>query len=203
MTARETDESSKGYILLSFFAVVVGVVGGQLAVGADVKYEEPAVGVSVFAVIYVLAQSIERLVEWTITAIDLFTNSFAEGAKKNAVQKLRVARSTANGNPIENDFGITAANAATAVPGAEKAIESARKDLAIFGQGLSFALAYVALSYFEYGIFRTIGVTGVLPGLDRCFTALAVTGGSKGLHDLISKIQKSKEKDETKANGIS
>jgi hypothetical protein len=60
-----------------------------------------------------------------------------------------------------------------------------------------FALSYSLVSYFEFGIFKTIGVDNMADGVDRVLTALAVMGGAKGLHDLIGKVQKSKEASET------
>jgi hypothetical protein len=197
MAADPNVKPSGAYVFFAVIAVALGVVIGQWAVHAAVSYAEPAVGISVFAVLYVLAQAVERLVEWIITAIDLVSDTFAEGAKKRALAKLTVANSTANGNPVLNDFGITADNATQSESEAKTEVGKARKDLSIFGQALSFSFAYMAVSYFEYGIFKVIGVSNLVEGVDRLFTALAVMGGSKALHDLISKIQKSKEKDET------
>ncbi len=37
----------------------------------------------------------------------------------------------------------------------------------------------------------------MIKGVDRGLTAIAVMGGSKGLHDLIGKVQKSREASET------
>jgi hypothetical protein len=174
------------YLFAAAAFVAVGVVAGQVLVGADVTYS-PAEGISVFAVLYVLAQGIERVVEIVISAITLLGTDFAENRKQQALASLN---STLNGNPALDD--ITGA-----VAQEEKKVEEARLDIGLFAQGLAFALSYALVSYFEFGIFTTIGVDDMAAGVDRVFTALAVMGGAKGLHDLIGKLQKSKEASET------
>ncbi len=145
-------------------------------------------GISIFAILYVLAQGIERTVDVVINFITLLSDSFAESRKRAA---LLIVNSTKNGNPTEAEIAGTAK--------ATQTVEETRKDLALFAQGLAFALSYALVSYFEFGIFNTIGVENITKGVDRGLTAIAVMGGSKGLHDLISNVQKSKEATETGA----
>lgn len=156
---------------------------------SDIKYT-PVPDISTFAVLYVLAQGIERVVEVLIAVIDgvatrLSESKFAEARKRTALSTLK-----AEGSPaVSHDDTEKAA----------KDLDAARADLTLVSQGLSFALAIVSVSYFHYGAFASIGVAGVDAPVDRVFTALAIMGGAKGLHDLISKVQKSKEKEEKKA----
>lgn len=187
MTTGTAVKPRVGYVAAAAALVAVGVVAGQLLVRADVSFT-PAEGVSVFAVLYVLAQGVERVVEFVISSVTLVDGNFAENRKRRAVSLIN---STTNGNPQ----GLDASPAKVAE--AQEEAKEARLDLGVFSQGLAFALAYALVSYFEFGIFDAVGVTGIAPGADRALTAVAVMGGAKGLHDLLGKIQKSKEASET------
>ena len=64
--------------------------------------------------------------------------------------------------------------------------------------GLSLALCALAVNGLNYRLMDAIGADGVSAGFDRLLTALAAAGGSKSLHDLISRLQKAKEAAEEK-----
>lgn len=176
------------YVATAFVLVLIGVAAGQLLVRADVTYK-PAAGVSVFAVLYVLAQGVERVVEFIIGAVTALDKDFAENRKRNALASLAAAGTAAPGSVAP----------AAADPETEKKAKEARLDIGVLAQGLAFAFAYSFVSYFEFGIFQTIGVENMADGADRALTAVAVMGGAKGLHDLIGKVQKSKEASEAAA----
>lgn len=172
---------SRGYILAAIAAVAAGVVTGQLLVDEDVTYKVMP-EVSVFAVLYVLAQGVERIVEFVISVLSMAIKGFAENKKR---AQLSAINSTLNGNPTVDDIeGLSKKQAAVA---------EARTEITVLAQGLAFGMAYALVSYLEFGIFKAIGVAGFEPGLDRVLTAIAVMGGSKGLHELIGRLQKSKE----------
>ncbi len=104
-------------------------------------------GISVFAILYVLAQGIERTVAVVINFITLWSDSFAESRKRAA---LLIVNSTKNGNPTEAEIAGTAE--------ATRTVEETRKDIALFAQGLAFALSYALVSHFEFGGSPTLSV---------------------------------------------
>ncbi|MCA9835229.1 MAG: hypothetical protein KC435_14860 [Thermomicrobiales bacterium] len=88
------------------------------------------------------------------------------------------------------------------VANAQAELKKSRSELAVLSAWWSFGLSFLALSWLEVGIFELLLVKNesnpVVPGwLDWLLTAAVMSGGAKGLHDLISKIEKSKSKDES------
>jgi hypothetical protein len=168
------------YIAAAGAAVLIGVVVGQLAAGGDVGFSQEE-GISVFAVLYVLAQGVERVVEFTVIVVDLLAAkvgaTFAEARKRTAAASIRAALQ-AGAPPAPTDV--------------VEARES-RADLAVLAGGLGFGLAYALVGYLGVGILSIIGVHDLMPWMDRAFTALAIGGGSKGLHELVGRLQKTKE----------
>jgi hypothetical protein len=186
--AKSGTRSEPKYIGTAIALIATGGAGAWIASEISDTTYTPAVGVSVFALLYVLAQGVERVVEVVVAVVDALTgeNSFAETRKRKALERLQAA-------------DAAPASDAESGPDAEAAkneVERARADLTVFTQGLSFALSIVAVGYAHYGVLANIGVANVDAPVDRFVTALAVMGVSKGLHDLISKVQKSKENDE-------
>jgi len=176
--------------------ILTGIVGVAVALNAsDSKIEyKPIEGISVFAVLYVIAQGVERLVEWTIDLATLLDQS--PGKKKDAgLRALTTANSTLNGNPTLDAFQTAATEAADA----KKEVETARTDITFLAHGLSILLAAIAVNWLDYGIFTHLGASGVSESADHLFTALAAAGGSKGVHELVGRLQKSKEASEEAA----
>lgn len=176
--------------------ILTGIVGVAVALNAsDSKIEyKPIEGISVFAVLYVIAQGVERLVEWTIDLATLLDQS--PGKKKDAgLRALTTANSTLNGNPTLDAFETAATEAADA----KKEVETARTDITFLAHGLSILLAAIAVNWLDYGIFTHLGASGVSESADHLFTALAAAGGSKGVHELVGRLQKSKEASEEAA----
>lgn len=176
--------------------ILTGIVGVAVALHAsDSKIEyKPIEGISVFAVLYVIAQGVERLVEWTIDLATLLDQS--PGKKKDAgLRALTTSNSTLNGNPTLDAFQTAATEAADA----KKEVETARTDITFLAHGLSILLAAIAVNWLDYGIFTHLGASGVSESADHLFTALAAAGGSKGVHELVGRLQKSKEASEEAA----
>lgn len=152
-------------------------VGGWL-VGMTLVSQPPiftaAEGVSVFALVYVLAQGVERLVEIVLAVVE----SVAKSIGKEVAPTTKVLAIKAN---------------------SKDEAESAEADTRALAFGLALGSAFVACSYFEVGLLKLIGVTELEGWVDRFVSGLIVAGGSKPLHDLITKVQKSKEKDERAA----
>jgi len=174
-----------------------------------------AAGIAVFAVLYVIAQAVERLVEWATDFLKLFPKS--SGAEKAAAtRELRTVNSTINGNPTLADFaaeeGDNAAPKAEALKSAaedavkaateakekkEAEVDDKRTDVLFLAHGLSILLAAIAVNWMNYGIMDSLGVTGLNSDLNRLLTALAAAGGSKALHELIGRVQVAKENAQT------
>ena len=49
------------------------------------------------------------------------------------------------------------------------------------------------MTLLNYGLASHIGLSGVNGSVDRVMTTLAAAGGSKSLHEMLSRFQKSKE----------
>ena len=147
--------------------------------------------------LYVIAQAVERIVEWLLELLKLSEKS--PGAKKElAVRALGEVNSTLNGNPSVEDLAGVAA-VASAKPELEKEIDEARTDISFVGHGVSILLACFAVNALNYGILGSLGATGVNGDIDRLITALAAAGGSKALHELVGRMQKAKEASESEA----
>lgn len=181
---------------------------------SNAQHATPA-GIAVFAVLYVIAQAVERLVEWVTDFLKLFPDT--PGAQKAALtRQLRTANSTINGNPTLADFaaeeGVDAGSKIEALKlAADKAVKAAteakekkeaevddkRTDVLFLTHGLSILLAAIAVNWMNYGIMDSLGVTGLNDNLNRLLTALAAAGGSKALHELIGRVQVAKENAQT------
>lgn len=155
-------------------------------------------GIAVFAVLYVIAQGVERIVEIVTSLLGLIKNSPGK-EKEEALRAIAAANSTLNGNPSIADFSASAPKAAKAKANAKKKVDNARTDLSFLALGLSILLCAIAVNALNYGILASLGTTHVNGDLDRLFTALAAAGGSKGVHELVGRLQKGKEAAEATA----
>jgi hypothetical protein len=90
-------------------------------------------------------------------------------------QKLDAAKKAAEG---ERDIAVINANRAS------------------FFFGFNAALAGVAAGYFNLNLLELMGSKHVPNTLDILITSLAISGGTKPLHDLISKIETNKQNSE-------
>ncbi|MGI8758045.1 MAG: hypothetical protein ACR2K0_01930 [Acidimicrobiales bacterium] len=165
------------------------VVGGFIAVAlgtliASVLYEvlEPALpmlveGLSPFAAIYVAAQALERLLEPLSPWVR---------ASEKSQAKANFVLASANHDP-------------PAQVAAQRQMAVVRADRAIFFWAAATILAMLLSGSMGLFLLHLIGVTGGPPWLDILVTGLAIGGGTKPLHDLITRIEKGKEKAEKEA----
>lgn len=153
---------------------------------------EAAEGISVFAALYVIAQSAERVTEWVVDLLSLLPAS-PEKRKEEALREVRSANSTLNGNPTLADIvGPAEVQAVVAKKeGGEEKVQEARRDIKFLAHGVSLAVCAVAVNGLNYGFLRHIGADPdqLNEGLDRLFTVVAAAGGTKGLHELIGRMQ--------------
>lgn len=177
----ETHKADLGYSLAGLGLACVGWIVGTNLVSQDPTFKAAA-GISVFALVYVLAQGVERVVELVLSVID----SMASKAGKEVATTTKAKALKA----------VAAAPPATAASADKEKALSAESDTHALAFGLALGIAFIACGYFEVGLLGMIGVTGMESWVDRLTSGLIIAGGSKPLHDLISKIEKSKQKDE-------
>jgi hypothetical protein len=183
-------QQNKGYVFGGILLGAAGLVWALWGKQSNVTYAAVE-GISVFAVIYLIAQSSERVTELVVSALSLLPNA-PEEKKNDALKALRTADSTLNGNPAEADLSVVADKAADKTAAKEDA-DVARKDIAFLAGGLAVLLCAIGVNALNFGLVGHIGATGVNGDLDRLLTTLAAAGGTKTLHELIGRFQKSKE----------
>ncbi len=176
------------YLAWAGIAVCLGIIAGlALAFWTDVPDYKLAAGASAFALIYILAQAIERINELLILALDKGKKeNFAEESKRKALKTIK-------------DGQVGGTDAETQA-GAEATLTKSRKELRILTMATAFGLSFALLAYLEMGLLKLVteGDHPPLP-LDWVISAAVFAGGTAALHDLTSKVQKSKEKDEAAA----
>jgi hypothetical protein len=183
---------SVGYRVGGAVLGVLGILGVLAGWGMSEVTYTPVTGIAVFAMLYVIAQAVERLVEWVTAGLGLIPDS--PGAKKNkAVRELRQANSTLSGNPSDDLILATQGTKSEK----EVVVDAKRTDIAFLAHGLSILLAACAVNLLNYGILGSLGASGFDPELDRLLTALAAAGGSKALHEFVQRVQSAKEQAQT------
>ena len=183
--------TERRYLWGAYVVIGLGVLAGWV-LWKVVKPQDftPAPGVSVFALLYIFAQTIERVLE-------PFTSKIGGAPNPDAGKE---------GSPKRLSKSIAVAN----LKAADKASDSPEKDKekdkwqAVVSQITgSRALATWALASFlamlasgGLGIFllHAVGLSSVPPALDILVTGLAIGSGTKPLHDLIGNIQAAKDK---------
>jgi hypothetical protein len=176
------------YIGLAGLLVIVGLaVGWPIQHAAHPVFNEfstAGTGLSVLAVVYILAQTIERLLEpvsWFGGGALGLGSSVAAVTKRTVVSardRAVVAARTAE----PEDLAIAAADAAAA----QADVDQYRANLGATSFGVAAFLALIASGSLGILLLRSAGVTSAPVGLDLLITGLALAGATKPLHDLIS-----------------
>lgn len=144
-------------------------------------------GTSPFALLYVFAQSIERLLEVVSPLLGglLGVAGGAKSTKGQLVQSRNTAWAAAVQSPVPANK--------TAAADAQHQVEQFRANSAVVSFGLASLLAMCASGYLGMFLLHLTGVTSAGIVLDILVTGLAIGGGTKPLHDLITNVQKAKE----------
>lgn len=166
------------YWVRALLFMVVGAFVGMLFL----HYRNPpattlATGISAFAPLYVLAQAIERLLE----PLNHFLKLGGDPAPATAARDAAVAKAVTTAHPGDADIAVAA----------QHEVDALRANRVAVCWGLASGLAMVGCGYFGIGVLHAIGDTGVPRYVDVIVTGLAVGGGTKPLHDLISSLQSS------------
>jgi hypothetical protein len=186
---------------IAYVLVLVAAAGAWLLATKD----EVAIGVSEgfapFAVIYVVAQAIERVLQ-----------PFA-GITGKAEQKTKATQALATAQLASAQLSAQGAGADAAIRQQQQAVAATKGLLreikahrALIFWAWATILALLVCGVLELGLIQTIAhVTGTgadekvpswFVGLDVVITGIAIGSGTKPLHDTITFIQASKEKAE-------
>lgn len=166
---------SSGLVFGGFVAIAIGTfIATAIYNTLDPAVPDLAEGLSPFAAIYVAAQALERLLE-------PFSGWVLGNTKAQAKSKLLSARANDN---VQEEIG------------ARRELKAVRADRAIFFWAVATVLAMFASATAGLFLLHLIGVAGAPSWMDILVTGLAIGGGTKPLHDLIARIEKSKEKAE-------
>jgi hypothetical protein len=184
--------ADKTWFLIGLALVGLGVLIGwylQRDAGGPVVALQP--GISLFALLFVAAQAIERLAElvsrtpW-IGMRFKGDSTIDKGTARRIFNQAIAAGSMAVIRAEKDDAADAAAEAAQ-----DLAIINANRSSFFFG--LNAAMAAIAAGYLNLHLLGLIGVSGVASWLDLLVTSLVISGGTKPLHDLISRIESSKQ----------
>ena len=212
----ETPRAQWRYIVVAYLVVLMGTGGGWLINSLTHPSASKVVqGISVFAPLYVVAQALERLLEpwsnWTGTVLggvkaptdDAIAEGDAKQAPKTVWGKARLKTRRAQAIKAALDAGSTSATRSRQDGGTDghaenaaatqAAVEQCRLNSAVLLWGIASGLAILVAASVGLTLLTSVGVQGAPVMLDAVVTGLAIGGGTKPLHDLISSLQTSKE----------
>jgi hypothetical protein len=156
---------------------------------------EPAPGISLFAIFFILAQALERLNEFiTLAWPGAGATTVQAGAKKTKALAL-AERDRAVAEEVTKLAEGEAADAERCAA-KQAVVDRIRANRAVLFWALPAAITFVGCGLLDLHLLRTVGVKAAPAWLDLLLTGLAVGGGTKPLHDLIANLEKAKEKKE-------
>ena len=138
-------------------------------------------GISIFAIFYLIAQLIERIVELVSGCGKVFVDPDEIEKKKLEIDLLRKESETKISDVKKREDFKTAIES-------KENMETRRK---IRLWGFSSILG-VVFSYFLFGLFDMVGIQ-ILRFCDSLFSGIIIGDGTKPLHDLITYIEKRKK----------
>ncbi len=182
------------YIVTTIILVVAGLVLGPILLTSSTITQTPVEGIAAFAILYVLAQAIERVNQILVPIFDRLLSKVS-GAPTATVKKQEALAAVRMQAAALRGIGALTYSVDDQSE-ADKAVTTANVEKALLTNGLAFLLAMLLVSLFKFSLLASLGYTNVPSVVDIVITATAIMGGSAGLGDLISKIQKSKTADE-------
>jgi hypothetical protein len=195
-----TDSSATDRPILPIGALIVVAVAAVAAWViteiVDPKPPEVVEGVSVFAVVIVVAAAIERLLEPLVSYWGLTKKDEASGEVKTA--RRNIGQASAPG--AEDVTALT--NAKASLDEAKKKLDQATTNRAIVVWTIATVLALLASGIVGLYMLRLVGVPEPPRGLDILITGLAIGAGTKPLHDLLTSIEKKKETAKAAAEAV-
>jgi hypothetical protein len=190
-----------GYLILIVAALAVGAILGIWIDDGKRMYTPPD-GVSIFALFYIAAQAIERLLE-PLANFYGTTKATADddGGKPASATKARYTKSQA---VKERDKALATPDAAVAAAEAawwQEMIEQIRRNTATLW-AIASMLGMIVAGWLGLLLLHAVQAPHAPRWFDIIVTGIVVGGGTKPLHDLIENVQKSKEKKEN-PSGVS
>jgi hypothetical protein len=173
------------YAAVGLVLAAIGLGVGLYLLGSKhpglTNLPEVAVGTSTFAILYVFAQAIERL----LVPVSWFGGGFLNGlTKKKVKQNQQFAQAEMNA-AADADMQSKTQAAANAAHDADQY----RANLTATSFGVASLLAFIAVGY-SGALFLHLGGIKAAGWLDLLVTGLAIAGGTKPLHDLIDNVTK-------------
>ncbi|NYI99604.1 hypothetical protein HNR19_000303 [Nocardioides thalensis] len=213
----EEPHASGLYIWWAYGLVALAVVAGVI-IGETVNPDPPVAvaGVSAFAGLYIAAQAIERVlvpfrpwlgdplgkIDTPTPAADDENAPQAEGsAKPSPKARLRLARDRAFGAATtladkaaaDPEQEPAAKEAASLAAQTQAAVAQERVNASVVMWGVASAIGIVVSAFLGLALLQSTGIRGAPYALDVVVTGLAIGGGTKPLHDLISRVEAAKE----------
>jgi hypothetical protein len=166
-------------------AYVILILGAALGISLwyilDPEPFVPGAGLSIFAPLYILAQSIERLLEPFATYLGSASADGEMTRKPDAKEKVYDA--------LVNDDADLAATW-------QRVVDRIRRNTTVITWAVASFIGMAVCGALGILFLRAIGFAGTPAAVDVVISGLAVGSGTKPLHDLISSIQKANEERE-------
>jgi hypothetical protein len=134
-------------------------------------------GVSIFALLYVAAQAVERLLEPASQL--LLPIAKAEKERDSALAAFQKEKTTTS---------------ATEAAKKQASLERRRSNRSVLFWGLATVIGLFTAGTLRLYFLRTLGISDSERWAEILVTGLVIGAGTKPLHDLISRIEKAKEK---------
>jgi len=181
-----TQPASLGAIMAAFGLVAAGGAGSWMLwrSGNTPQGIQLQDATTVFAALFAFATAVERLLE-------PFAR-FLPGADSKAQFEAAVAS-------MANQGHASTYESLSRVAAAKSKLERGRSNRMLVAWGIATAVSTVAASAGGFYLLHAIagpGWNGVATWIDAIVTGVVVGSGTKPLHDVISKVQKTKEKQE-------
>jgi hypothetical protein len=160
------------------------------------KVTAPVGGLTIFAVYFVAAQAIERLLEPVASLLGQGAKDNLVSATVDAQSKVNTAHvlsaapgTTADAVKLANQAAQNALNTAANAKGKADQVQANRT---VFFWALASAVGVVASAVLKLYLLTTVGVASPGRVLDVIATGLIIGSGTKPLHDLVTLISSKK-----------
>jgi hypothetical protein len=180
------------YVAGTVLFILAGVfIGWRLTERFEPKAFVPEPGVSIFAVFYIAAQGLERLAELIKLVFPQVGATKVDGERKDKATA-EAERNKTLADALNSIKEKTSPDT-EGVAAKQRTVSQIRANTSVILWGLNSFLASVACGWLGLYLLDAVGVEGMAQWIDIAITGLAIGGGSKPLHDLISNIEKAKE----------
>jgi hypothetical protein len=181
------------YVIFALAALAGGFIGGailqHLFHPGMTKLPVIPVGVGTFALFYIVAQAIERL----LVPVSWFGGGFLPGSVRGTKSQLAKNHQSATVQALRTPSSSTSLEGAA---NAQHDLEQYKANLTATTFGIAALLAMLASGYTGLFLLATARLH-VAGWLDLLVTGLAIAGGTKPLHDTISTLSSASQAKKT------